>query len=304
MTAKAKYYDCAIIGGGPGGLVSALYLRRFRRRCILFNSGRPRVSWGPSIRNLIGYYEGIPGRILLNRLNRQLDEVGGLDRCESQARVTRLNPGFQIETSSGQSVRAKTVVLATGIEDVHPEIENLVQLREAGLLKYCSICDGFEMRERAIAVLAKDDYGIQKAMFLENWTRNIKIIIPTDMKLAPQRIREIRKTRAILLRCASIKMEIAGNNEGLWIQVNQKRPFLCSVAYVELGCRVNNEAFASLKKLRKTREGYLVTTTEQRTSIPGLFAVGDCVNLLGQISVASGQAAVAATTIHNDLLEI
>ncbi|MBI3542811.1 MAG: NAD(P)/FAD-dependent oxidoreductase, partial [Deltaproteobacteria bacterium] len=49
-------------------------------------------------------------------------------------------------------------------------------------------------------------------------------------------------------------------------------------------------------------QGFLVTTTEQRTSVGGLFAVGDCVNLLGQISVAAGQAAVAATTIHNDLL--
>lgn len=295
-------YECAIIGGGPGGLVSALYLRRFRRACILFNSGRPRASWGPNIQNLIGYDEGVSGRLLLRRLDRQLDQIGGLDRCNSEAYVTRLKTGFQIHSASGLSVYARTVILSTGIEDIHPKVENLIQLREAGLLKYCSICDGFEIRDKQVAVLAQNNYGIQRALFIGHWTHNIIVIIPEKLRLAPQRIREIREIQASVLRCKSIKMEVAEKGQGLWIQANQQRPFLCSVAYVELGCHVKDTAFAALKNLKRTREGYLITTTEQRTSVPGLFAVGDCVNLLGQISVAAGQAAVAATTIHNNLL--
>ena len=74
-------------------------------------------------------------------------------------------------------------------------------------------------------------------------------------------------------------------------------------AYVELGCTVNDSAWGHLRGLRRSPDGFLNTTMEQRTNIPGLFAVGDCVNLLGQISVAAGQAAVAATIIHNDLLD-
>ncbi len=199
------------------------------------------------------------------------------------------------------------MILATGIHDVHPKVDNLIDLRRRGLLKYCSICDGYEVRDRPVAVLAQDDFGIQKALFIGHWTPHIRIYVPKDMKLAPQRVREIRALGAKVIRCDTLTMEpiesSTGGSPGLCVRADGRKPFACSVAYVELGSRVNDSAFKGLKKLRRSKEGFLITTTEQRTSIPGLFAVGACVNLLGQVSVAAGQAAVAATTIHNDLLE-
>jgi thioredoxin reductase (NADPH) len=304
MSRDAWDYDCAVIGGGPGGLVAALYLRRFRRRAVLFNHGRPRAWWGPRIHNLVGYHRGISGKLLLRRLERQLDQVGGLARNESEARVHPVRGGFEVRGASGVVTRARKVVLATGIEDAQPELENLAELRALGLLKYCSICDGYEIREQPIAVLARDDFGIQKALFLACWTRDIRVLVPPSLRLAPQRVREIREARARVMRCTRLRLRPAkGLGGGVWVRADRHRPFLASVAYVELGCRVRDEAFAHLRKLRRTRDGFLVTTTEQRTSVPGLFAVGDCVNLLGQVSVAAGQAAVAATTLHNDLLE-
>jgi thioredoxin reductase (NADPH) len=169
-------------------------------------------------------------------------------------------------------------------------------------LKYCSICDGFEVREKPVVVLARDDFGIQKALFLACWTKNARILVPKDFRPAPQRIREIREAGMRLLPTEKFSFEPCADGKAILVRADKRKPFVCSVAYVELGCQVNDDAFRDLRGLRRAKSGFLITTQEQRTSIPGLFAVGDCVNLLGQISVAAGQAAVAATTIHNDLL--
>jgi thioredoxin reductase (NADPH) len=301
-------YDCAVIGAGPGGLVTALYLARFRRKVALIGDGKPRVLWGPRIRNLVGYDRGVSGRTLLKRLIRQIDRVGGVDWFHCRAKVSRIpgpGGGFNVNFSTGECVTARTVVLATGITDKQPEIENVNELRRLALLKYCSICDGFEVRDHPIAVLAADDMGLQKALFLSAWTRNAVILVPKDFRPAPQRLREIRQARMKLVPTMRFSLEAIETPRGhaLCVSVGgKKRPFICSVAYVELGCEVNDDAFRDIRGIRRSKEGFIITTQEQRTSIPGLFAVGDCVNLLGQVGVAAGQAAVAATTIHNDLL--
>lgn len=294
-------YDCAVIGGGPGGLVSTLYLKRFLRSVVVINSGKPRASWIPKTHNLMGFPHGISGHGILRRLGRHLDELGA-ERVIGEAKVHRYKQGFKIDVC-GNTLTAKKVILATGIEDIQPEIQNVDGLRKAGLLRYCPVCDAYDYRSVPITVLAQDDYGIQKALFMSRFTQRLKILVPEEMRVATIRLKEIREARATLIHGQLEAIEPATQTQGIWIQVRGLRPFHSKVAYVELGCTVRDTAYKHLKKLFRTKEGFLTTTTEQRTQIPGLFAVGDCVNLLGQISVAAGQAAVAATTIHNDLYD-
>ncbi len=295
-------YDCAVIGGGPGGLVSSLYLKRFKRKVILINQGVPRASWIPKTHNLIGFDQGISGRNLLRRLHRHVDQVG-VDKISCLGEVKRYRDGFQVLLDEKQKLTAKKVILATGIDDVHPTLENVFELRALGLLRYCSICDAYEYQGCPVIALAKDDSGVQKALFIRQWTKDICLVIPKDLNLAPQRIRQLRSVRAKVVRTDVFELEPSRKPPGVWLHVPGKRPIYGRVAYVELGCQVKDTAFGSIKNLRKSKDGFLIATSEQRLSVPGLFAVGDCVNLLGQISVAAGQAAVAATTIHNDLLD-
>jgi thioredoxin reductase (NADPH) len=303
-------YDCAIVGGGPGGLISALYLRRFRRRVVLINAGRPRAAWIPRTHNLIGYERGISGPLLLRRLRRQVSAMGGMDWYRAQASARRVRGGFEVDTvgeSGGRSViRARKLVIATGLRDRQPELGNLAQLRRAGLLRYCSICDGYEYRGQPLAVLARDDLGLQKALFIGHWTRDVRVLVPEELRVAPVRGRELARAGIRVVRCRTLTIDPGREprrGAGAWVCSDGRTPFWCRTAYVELGADVPDGAFARLRGIRRSSDGYLLTTQEQRTGVPGAFAVGDCVNLLGQISVAAGQAAVAATAIHNDLLE-
>jgi thioredoxin reductase (NADPH) len=115
--------DCAVIGGGPGGLISGLYLKRFNRDVVVINAGRPRASWIPITRNLIGYSEGIRGKELLKRIHRQLDSHD-VERLDSMASVARHRQGFEIDTDRGK-IKARKVIIATGIRDIQPDLENL-----------------------------------------------------------------------------------------------------------------------------------------------------------------------------------
>jgi thioredoxin reductase (NADPH) len=294
-------YDCAIVGGGPGGLVSALYLRRFQRKVVLVTTGKPRAAWIPRTQNLIGYERGISGPLLLRRLRRQVSRFG-MDWYATGAQARRIPGGFELELDEGGRLRARKLILATGMRDVQPELENLAELRQAGLLRYCSICDAYEYRGQPIAVLAADDAGLQKALFLRHWTRDLRLIVPERMTIGSRRMAQLRAARIRVSACRALRAEAARGGRGLWLALDERAPIQVRAAYVELGCTVPDRAFHRIRGIRKAAPGHLVCSSEQRTTVPGLYGVGDCVNVLGQISVAAGQAAVAATAIHNELL--
>ena len=293
--------DCAIVGGGPGGLVSALYLRRFKRSAVVINAGSPRAAWIPRTHNLFGFPRGISGQALLRRLNRHVNKLD-TNRIHGSAVVKKHGHGFEVSVD-GAVIKARKIILATGIEDGQPEIPNLNDLRVRGLLRYCSICDGFDFRDQVITVLAHNDAGIQKALFLRHFSKKIHIVLPEEMNVAPIRIKELREGRIKLHRGKVVALGPSASPKGIFTALSGGKTLWSRVVYPMLGCVVRDSSFQNMRGLSRTKAGFLIITTEQRLSVPGMFGVGDCVNQVGQIAIAAGQAAVAATTIHNDLYD-
>lgn len=296
--AKALIYDCAVIGGGPGGLVAALYLKRLRRSALLVSGGEPRAARIPKIRNLIGYSKGISGHSLLRRLHRQLGS------CEApimngEAEVRRNGKSFEV-SAAGKTVRAKKVILATGMRDLEPSISNLRELTQLGLVGYCPICDAFEHSSERIGLLVRDSKGLHKIKFMSEYSKELVIIMMKDFKIPSHYARLIREMKLKVYSQALIKVDPRPQG-GVRLTFRGGLKTAVDMLYVAMGSSVTASAFAKIKKLRRTREGFLVVNSHQETSVPGLYAVGDCVHGLSQISVAIGQAAIAATDVHNKL---
>lgn len=167
-------FECAIIGGGPGGLVSALYLRRFLRSVVVASGGAPRASWIPKTHNLVGYRGGISGVELLSRLQQQLDELG-VERAVGLFKISKIRGGFRV-TSNEDQFTAKKVIIATGITDHEPELGNVPALRRLGLLRYCPVCDAYEYQNKRIAVMARDEHGLMSSLFLSKFTKKLQVI--------------------------------------------------------------------------------------------------------------------------------
>src|SRR3954451_23481810 len=155
--------DCLIVGGGPAGLTAAIYLARFHLDILVVDGGRSRASWIPCTRNHAGYPEGIEGKELLRRMRQQACKYGAKIETEFVTKLERDERGDRfIATWGSGSAAARAVLIATGITNRRPpmdeELHDEALLR--GLVRYCPICDGYEVTDKKVGVIGSDSHGV------------------------------------------------------------------------------------------------------------------------------------------------
>ena len=139
---SGRIYDCVIIGGGPAGLTAAVYLARYRRNVIVFDSGKSWAALIPKSHNYPGFADGISGKELLGVLEDQVSAYEIAIRPDRVTSLVRNQSGFAV-TCGEDEVGARFVLMATGIVDEHPSIEGLDEAIARGIIRYCPVCDGF-----------------------------------------------------------------------------------------------------------------------------------------------------------------
>ncbi|PNQ04280.1 NAD(P)/FAD-dependent oxidoreductase [Sphingobium sp. SA916] len=294
-----KPLDCLVVGAGPAGLTAAIYLARFHLRIRIADAGNSRAALIPHTRNHAGYPGGISGRELLALMRRQAAEFGGE---VTEGLVTGLEKDGDIFLAhvGTETWQARSVLLATGVVNNAPPISPDVHdaaLRQ-GLLRYCPICDGYEVTDRRIAVIGTGARGTNEAMFLRTYSADISLISPEgDHELsADQRVR-LEEAGIALVNGPCEPLRIDG--ESISVPTPNGAQAYDTV-YPALGSIIRSE-LAMMLEAEATDDGCLIVDDHQRTSVPGLYAAGDVAKGLDQISHAMGEGGVAATTIRNDL---
>jgi thioredoxin reductase (NADPH) len=294
----ADDYDCLIVGGGPAGLTAALYLARFRRRALVADTGASRASWIPRSHNLPGFPEGMHGQDLLQRLARQAQDYGAELR---QGKVERLSPepeGFRASFRDAE-VTARTVILATGVVETVPAVPGMAEAITRALVRVCPICDGFEAAGRRIGVLGSGDHAAREALFLRTYADDISLVLTPDATLTDDTRVELHDAGVRVLHTAleSVVVE-ADTVTAVCTEGGQPNRF--EVLYAAFGITAQTHLVRGLD-VELDALGRIVVGEHQETRQKGLYAAGDVVRGLNQISVAEGEAAIAATAIHNRL---
>ena len=197
---------------------------------------------------------------------------------------------------------ARSVLLATGVVNHRPEMDRDLHDRAlaAGLLRYCPICDGYEVTDKRVGVIGTGDHGMREALFLRGFTKDVTLIAP-DAAHGLDASCEAKLDEAGIARVDGPCGGFAIEGEQFAMDTANGRMAFDSV-YPAMGSRIRSE-LAVAAGANATDEGCLEVDDHQRTSVPGLFAAGDVVKGLDQISHAMGEAGVAATTIRNMLAE-
>ena len=295
--AAEPLHDALVVGAGPAGLTAATYLARFHRDFVVVDAGGSRARWIPASHNCPGFPHGIGGDALLARLREQAEGVGVRVEAGRILTLARSGDGFIATADDGRRWRARCVLLATGVVDVMPAMEGLEDGIARHAVRLCAVCDGYEASDDAIAVLGPVDIAIRHALFLRSFSRRVTAIRSEPGEPSAECARLAREAGIEVLPVAR-GMRVLGRDgcevdtEGGRHRFDTLYPVLGSDAQSQLALGLGAAA---------DNNGELVTDEHQQTSVDGLYAIGDVVSALNQISVALGHAAIAATAIHNRL---
>jgi thioredoxin reductase (NADPH) len=291
--------DCLIIGAGPAGLTAATYLLRFLRRIAVVDAGQSRARWIPESHNVPGFPFGVAGPALLRRLREQAEGYGARIVPGRIVSLQRDGEEFIADDAAGHRWQARNVVLASGIVDRLPTLEDaaLEAAIADGALRLCAVCDGYEASDEHLAVLAPVDDAIRHAVFLRTFSRRVDAI-PSQPGEPSADCAALARTARVAVRPVARRVRHDGG--GCVVEFEDGGADRYDSLYPVLGGIAQSQLAAQLgARVDDNRE--LIVDDQQQTSVPGLYAIGDVVHALNQISVAVGHAAIAATAIHNRL---
>lgn len=291
--------DCVIIGAGAAGLTAATYLARFQRRLAIIDGGASRLLSIPTSHNYPGFVDGICGTDLLARLRAHAAHYGVQLTNGTVDRLDRLGDGSFVATCGDRRWHARTALLATGVVDVEPQFPDVRRAAAEGRVRYCPVCDGFEAIGKRVAVLGRGSGGFGEALFVRHFAREVSLLTlaePIDMAGDDTATAERMQIRV----AQDPVVSIAYDGDTMRIDLRSGAQERFDVVYAALGTLVNS-GMAQLLGAKWAGNGELLVDAHQQTSVEGLYAAGDIVTGLNQITVAMGHAAIAATAIHNRL---
>jgi thioredoxin reductase (NADPH) len=202
---------------------------------------------------------------------------------------------------AGDSLRARTVLLATGVEDIEPELPNLEGAIRRGLVRHCPICDAYEAIDRKVAIIGYGKCRIREALLLRVYTSDLTLLtLGKEIDIPGDEQEVLREAGIRVLDEPVSELSVEGNKIAAW-RMTSGMVHRFDALYTALGLRIRSNLARELGA-DHDEDGALIVDRYQRTSISGLYAAGDVASGLTQISVAMGQAAIAATTINNNLL--
>jgi thioredoxin reductase (NADPH) len=295
-----RVLDCLIVGGGPAGLCAATYLARYRRDAVLIDAGVSRCAMIWLSHNCPGWPDGVRGQRLLELQRQQARRYGARMERGRVERIERDAEGiFQAHGDFG-AISARFIMLATGVEDIEPELGDVRDAIRRGLLRHCPICDAFEVIDKRVAVMGHGRKAINEALFMRHYTADVTLLtLGGEQALDAEDRRRAKDCGVRILEEPVVDVAIEQDRiTAIRLSGGAEHGF--DSLYSALGAHNRSELAVALGA-GCTSEGAVHTDAHQQCSVDGMYVIGDVASSLNQIAVAWAHGAVAATDIHNRL---
>jgi thioredoxin reductase len=297
----ADRWDVIVIGGGSAGLSAALMLGRARRKVLVLDAGEPRNRFAAHMHGMLGR-DGTAPLALLADGRREIESYGGVVRSASVVTTRRTDDGFAVDTADGNTEHSRKLLVATGARDELPDVPGLAEFWGRGAA-VCPYCDGYEVRDRPIGILATSPASVEQAQLLRQWSASIVYL--------PNGVGEPAEGEAAALAARGIRVE-----DGIVDHVIGRDGQLAGVAMAD-GRVVELDAIFTAPRLvprdeplrqlgaarTEQQHGSFVTTDlAGTTSVPGVWAAGNVATPFANVPYAIGMGALTGGRINHELI--
>ena len=298
----ADVYDVVIVGGGAAGLSGAIVLGRCRRRVFLCDVGQPRNQASRAVHCLLGH-EGTPPTELLARGRCELERYATV---ESHAdRVTEITPSdnqFAVACADGFTLRARKILLTTGLADEVPRLEGIEKLYGRSV-HHCPYCDGFEHRDQPLAVYGAGDKGAGLALMMKQWSSDV--ILFTDGASEVSSTMQSRLKQHDIAIWAERIAKLEGTDDGALqsIHLQGGKVLDRTAMFFTTGCRQTSNLSAALGCARDEKGGIVTDPVTEESSVGGVYVAGDASRDVLLVAIAIAEGAKAGVAINRALLQ-
>ena len=299
-----KLYDCIVIGAGPAGLSASLFLARYLRRTLTFHHNSPRNEYAHGVHGFLGHH-GIGPAELLARGRDEVTSHGGLivEACVSA--VEKVSPEcFRVfagrEGTDPQVFEAQRLLLATGLRDLTPDCPGFRDFYGSSV-HHCPDCDGYEVKDKRVAVLAYDKNAVAFTAHLLTWTKHLTLLTDGHDISTSDRARladldvPVRTESVVGLEGNKLKRQLER------VIFSEGEPLACDALFFNLGTKIGADFHETLGCRLDDDCGLLWVDKTQQTSVEGVYAAGDITPNSQLAVVAAAEGAMAAIHIHRSL---
>ncbi|MHA6249493.1 NAD(P)/FAD-dependent oxidoreductase [Pontibacter sp. CAU 1760] len=290
-------YDVIVIGGGPAGLNAAMILGRSRRKVIVFDGGKPRNRWSNNMNGFLTS-DGMDPRDFIKKGRAELAKYSVEIKDIEIDSATYSKSQYVVNDAAGNVYHSRKLLLATGLKDNWLELDGFEDLYGKSI-HHCPYCDGWESRDKAIAVYGKDRNGIGQALAMKNWSEDVTLYTDgTD---------ELRRDDLELLELNEVKVEkrkilkLEGQDGQLAHIVLQGGEKTAQQAMFFGEGTKQQSVLGEMLGCEFTSKGVIKTRRLQQSNIPGLYVAGDAARDMQMVIVAAAEGAKAGVAINMDL---
>ncbi|WP_405633617.1 NAD(P)/FAD-dependent oxidoreductase [Streptomyces sp. NBC_00016] len=302
VTEKTEEYEVIVVGGGTAGLSAALVLGRARRRTLVVDAGEPRNAPAAHMQGYLSRDGMSPAEFLA--VGREEIARYGVDLVHDRAVDATRDEGFAVRLAGGRTVRARQLVVATGLKDELPPVPGIAE-RFGRDVVHCPYCHGWEVRDQAFGVLAGTAMSVHQALMVSQWSKDVTLFLHTVAE-ADLTDEDLRRLAAAGVRL--VPGEVAGlvveDDRLTGVRLRDGRVHEREVVFVAPRAVPRTDLLARLgAELSETPFGtYPVIDGRGLTTVPGLWAAGNASGFAEQVVNAASRGYRAGAAINGELL--